>query len=434
MAYFSSLRRLIYLMMTLTIISAFFIPLLAASYFIRPNGNNENKGLDTICPFKTIQKAARIAKPGDTIFIMNGLYKNFKTYWIVDSICSGTEKAWIVIMAYPGHKPQLYCNGSGGFYISSASYIEINGLEMIGNKDTITLDYANSHSAAPECRGIGIFLSGGNSQTAHPHHIRIINNSISNFCQAGISVVQCDYVTISNNIVCSNAWYGKWAGSGITVYQNWQFDTITEYKMLITKNICYDNRSLVKWVSTGKLSDGNGIIVDDSKNTQHKSPLGKYAGRTLVANNVCYNNGGSGIHSYSSEHVDIVNNTVFKNSQVVNFASCFAYSSNDVRIFNNIIFADTGKNVNDNKGDTNVIYDYNIYFGGLAPAIRGEHDTIIDPKLTNPSIDPEKADFRPMKGSYAIGHGKPFPIIKVDILGNLYLPANGYDIGAYKFQ
>jgi hypothetical protein len=100
----------------------------------------------------------------------------------------------------------------------------------------------------------------------------------------------------------------------------------------------------------------------------------------------------------------------------------------------NIVYAAPGTKANESYGDTKVIYNYNIYFGGLAPATMGKNDTIIDPLFKNPSKDPLVANFIPFKGSYAIDHGIPFAAVTGDFLGTLRPKGAGYDIGAYEYN
>jgi hypothetical protein len=408
----------------------------AKNYYISGSGSDSYNGLSptrgsgTVGPFASIQKAADTTNPGDTVFIMNGTYTNVYSY-VLEIKRSGAANNWIVYMAYPGHSPRLSHNGWCGIKSANASYIEINGLEIVGNRDNITLTYANANPGTAATSGGGIEFDGRGQQN-HPHHILIVNNTISRCCGGGISMIQCDYVTIDNNRVWGNAWYSQWANSGISIYQNWRFDAATGYKMLITRNVCYDNRSLVKWVATNALSDGNGIIIDDSKNTQNSSTLGAYTGRTLVTNNVCFNNGGSGIHSYSSEHVDIINNTTYFNGQIVNYPNCFANSSADVKLLNNISYAAPGKPVNDNYQNSNVTYDYNIYYGGLIPVVKGPHDTVADPQFVKADTNASLADFRLNPASPGIDRGTTTGAPGQDIAGTTRPQGAGIDIGAYE--
>ncbi len=68
--------------------------------------------------------------------------------------------------------------------------------------------------------------------------------------------------------------------------------TAKNYKIFVTRNKVYNNRMLIPWINTGKIQDGNGIIIDRGTNKQKGSKLGPYRGRTLIANNISYKNGG----------------------------------------------------------------------------------------------------------------------------------------------
>ncbi len=383
-------------------------------------------------PYATLQKAADVTQPGDTVYVMNGTYSNGGTDNVVLLSHSGTASQWIVFIAYLNHKPRLSFTGWGGFRSQSAAYIEINGFEIVGNRDNLTLDFAKSHGGTAETGGSGIEFDGRGQQN-HPHHIRILNNSIFKCPGAGISMIQSDYITVDNNKIWGNAWYSQWAHSGCTIYQSWGIDTNTTTKIFVTRNLVYDNRSLVNWVVTSALSDGNGIIFDDSKHTQNGSTHGVYAGRTLIANNISFNNGGAGIHSFSSAHVDIVNNTGYYNGQVVNYANIYAVDSKDVRVLNNVMVSAPGKPLTWNSGDTNVTYDYNVYYGDQQPIVMGPHDIKENPLFVNASIDPLVANFHISQGSPAIDKGTSALTLVSDYEGRPR-PQNGLmDIGAYEY-
>ena len=69
-----------------------------------------------------------------------------------------------------------------------------------------------------------------------------------------------------------------------------------------------------------------------------------YTGKCLVANNLVYENGGSGIHTFRSDNVDIINNTVFNNGSTpeLGWSELFANDSENVNIFNNLVYSRTG--------------------------------------------------------------------------------------------
>lgn len=355
------------------------------TYYVSGVGNDKNTGLSSSSAFRTIQKAANLTKPGDTVLIMNGVYKNARPAGQLVSITrSGTANAWIKFKAYPGHFPKLQHNGWNGILIhNGASYIEVNGLEVMGNNANITLDYAMSEKTNklnPLTNGNCITVDG--QKNGHIHHIRIVNNKVHGCGGQGIGAGEADYVTIDRNVVFDNAWYSVYANSGISMGSNWNSDSYQGYKMFVTNNKVFNNRQYIDWLRTGTITDGNGIIIDSSKN-QDNSKLGVYKGRTLVKNNLTFNNGGSGIHAYLSERVDIVNNTAFLNNQTpeITGGQIFANTSSDVKILNNILYAFPGKNVNSKWKNTKVIYDYNIYLNSSKISVKGPNDIVADPEF-----------------------------------------------------
>jgi parallel beta-helix repeat protein len=353
------------------------------TYYVSGNGNDANKGLSTSSAFRTIQKAADLTNPGDTVLIMNGVYKNIAKAATVLSIKrSGTANAWIRYKAYPGHFPKIQHNTWNGILIShGASYIEINGLEVIGNNANVSLDYARrekNNKLNPLTNGNCISVDG--RKNGHTHHIRIINNKVHKCGGAGIATIESDYVTIDNNVVFDNAWYSVYGCSGISMLSNWNFDNKRGYKMFVTNNKSYNNRMYIPWIAVGKITDGNGIIIDTTKNNRNNSKLGAYKGRTLVQNNLTFNNGGSGIHAFLSDHVDIVNNTAILNNQSpeIKDGQIFANNSSDVRILRNILYAFPSKNINSNYKLENVVYDYNLYINASKVSVKGPRDIIAD--------------------------------------------------------
>jgi parallel beta-helix repeat protein len=372
----------------------------AAEWYVSGTGVDTNAGTSSGAAFRTLAKAAGKVAAGDTVWLMDGIYAN------VTLTISGTPAAWITWKAVPGHAPELRYNGWQGVNIK-ASYQVIDGLTVTGAIDQATLAEAEADAlnASPNglYNGTGINVDG-RLVTAKYHHVTIRNCTVRKNSGGGISAIQSDYITIENCLIRDNCWYGRYAQSGISLWQCWNSDTVAGYHNVLRRNTLCNNKTLVKWVAINALSDGNGIIFDDSKNTQNGSTLGAYTGRTLISDNLSVANGGSGIHSYMSEHVDIVNNTAYQNGQVVGYPEIFANSSNDVRILNNIMVARNGAAVNGNSSNTNVTYDYNLYFNGTV-AVSGAHDVVGNPLFVAPGLDVATADFRLLSGSPAIDSG-----------------------------
>jgi len=137
----------------------------------------------------------------------------------------------------------------------------------------------------------------------------------------GIGTTFADYVTISGNTVYGNAFYSAFGNSGISLFANFDSnpaDTATKYKMVVEGNTVYANEELVPVFGSKPLAitDGEGIIIDSNKNSAYVGAgltNSAYAGRTLVANNVVFNNGSDAIEVFQSAHVDVVNNSTYAN-------------------------------------------------------------------------------------------------------------------------
>ncbi|WP_254445287.1 MULTISPECIES: choice-of-anchor Q domain-containing protein [unclassified Anabaena] len=406
------------------------------TYYVSATGSDSNTGLSTTSAFNTIQKAANLTNPGDTVLIMNGIYKNTPSQGQVVKITrSGTASAWITYKAFPGHFPKIQHNAWHGILIQDgASYIEINGLEVIGNNANITLNYALSqktNTSNPLTSGNCISIDG--RKNGHPHHIRILNNKVHDCGGGGISAIRTDYVTIEGNEVFNNSWYSPYGNSAISLWQNWRFDSNTGYKMFVRKNKIYNNRQYIPWFATGKITDGHAIIIDDSKNTQNNSTLGAYTGRTLIENNLTYKNGGAGITTYLSEHIDIVHNTNYLNNQspeIIKGGQITANSTSDVKILSNILYAFPNKNVNFSWNNTNLTVNYNLYANSTLISVKGTNDIVADPKFVNPSVN----DFKLQSTSPAINKGLVRTGLTSDFSGSIRPSGTGYDIGAYEYK
>lgn len=392
------------------------------------NGNDSNNGTSVKAAFSSINAAANITNPGDTVYVMDGTYKSdCKNCDVVDINRSGTNDKWIVYKNYPDQKPLIFFTGWNGInFGSDVSYIEINGFTIQGNSKSILLNDALNQPGGckdpsgiitAEYNGEGICINGRGTQN-HPHHIKILNNTIFECPSAGIACDQTDYITVENNTVYNNCWYTLWGTSGIDFYQNWNYDKLAGYHNIIVGNKLFGNRLYVPWNTPCKITDGNGIIIDDSKNTQNGSQIGAYTGRTLIAYNIVVNNGGGGIVVYSSEHVDIVNNTAYLNDQSseINYGEVSAESANDIKIYNNILYSILNKKVITNLKSSNIDCNSNLYYGGNGADITGNSTITANPLFVNPTIDPKTADFSLKATSPAIGKGiqvtTAFPLYK----------------------
>ncbi|SOD82590.1 right-handed parallel beta-helix repeat-containing protein [Spirosoma fluviale] len=409
-------------------------------------GSDANTGLSASSPLKTITAGQNAALPGDTVFIMNGLYVPATTIQLKKS---GTADKYITYKAYPGHTPKFFFSGSLWNAVSiNASYIVVDGIEFQGNNQNLTYADAYASFADKQAGGTkndlyatynmnGISIGGPATESKFPHHVVIQNCKIHDFPGGGLSAIQTDYITFDRNVVYNNAWYMMYGGSGISILTPFDSDANTGYKNIVRNNICSNNRTTIPWIgiTPARLSDGNGIIIDVNVRPYSSTATDKpYKGRTLVENNVSFNNGGSGIHAFDAAHVDIINNTTYNNAQImVDYAELFANTCNDVKIMNNVIYAKPGGRCNSNNKNTNVTYDYNIYFNG-ATTVKGANDKVADPQFINLTTDRVTANFSLKSGSPAIDAGTKNIYSATDINRVSRPKGASVDCGAYEVQ
>jgi hypothetical protein len=214
--------------------------------------------------------------------------------------------------------------------------------------------------------------------------------------------------------------------------------------MIVRRNVVYGNQNKIPFFASNPdpakrvITDGNGIIIDDSRNTQNNSKLGVYKGRTLVENNIVFENGARGLHVFESDHVDIVNNTSYHNSFQIETpeGEISAIFASDVRVFNNILVprSDRVSITRYSKVPAEratQIFERNLVFGGTGfDADKTKNLIGIDPKFVDLSIK----DFRLQTDSPAIDAGSSSLAAKDDIEGKVRPLGAGVDLGAYEVR
>lgn len=436
----------------------------AQVWYVTGVGSDTNDGKTEKTAFRTLQKAATLVQPGDVVRIGNGIYtdkddSNGSSVLLIKK--SGRPDAWITWQAIPGHTPEIHPVGWGGITVE-ASYHILEGLTVIGKNDSIALIHALADAQKPTPSAVfntnGIFVNGrNNSSNDKPHHVIIRNCTVAKCGGGGITAIEADYVTIEDCKVFDNAWFMRYAGSGITFLNNWAFDDAPGYHVIIQRNLVWNNKCFVPWGRTGKLSDGNGILLDvtdqngqgatnpnadavveqtSQSGTQQtvsdkKTSRPIWKNRSLIANNVSAYNGGSGIHTFRTSHVDIINNTTYWNGTSVDYQELFPNRSHDIVILNNIIVPRPGGKVTSNNKNTDIRWDYNIYPVDQN-VFKGEHDIVADPRFVNPHINLSIGDFKLKKGSPALHSGTDDVAQPTDHQGKKRPKGAGRDRGAFE--
>ena len=321
---------------------------------------------------------------------------------------SGTAAAYISFQGDPGGaRPVIQETTSDWQGINVvASYISINYFEVIGDAASVTLSRGAGASRldAPATNDAGIVVGNYGGGVVY-HHVIVSNNLVHDVDEDGIEDGQADYVTITGNVVYDNSKWSGYAGSGISVSPQ-DLDSSTGYKTYVTSNVVHDNEELVDNIGNtplcGCISDGEGIIIDSAAAFD-------YGGRTLIANNVAYHNGSSGLMVFDSDHVDIVNNTTYDNGINLAREEINASEASDVNVYDDIAYAGAGEAAS----GAFTAEDYND-FDVVALKSPGAHDLNVDPQF----VDPANANFELQGGSPCIGSGTTNLAPSVDIADN----------------
>jgi parallel beta-helix repeat protein len=285
-------------------------------------------------------------------------------------------------MPYQNEVVIIEFDGIYGFLIQNASYIKIQGFIFDGIADNITQQqaedawglYKDAHGnihdleaemginiTDPSIIGTSIDQPNSSDNTIEKpieyngralvanksHHIELIGNTIRNVPSAAIRAQQCDYITITNNTVYNNTFWTTQGVGAITVSESTvrpDGDTFTGTKISISQNKVYQNENrLISWNPSKtfvhfEIDEGTGIFLTRNKETYTQ-------GEMLIANNLSYKNGASGIVCHQTNDVIIAHNTVFDNGTTNHGipGGIGVNASDNVNISSNISYSKSNK-------------------------------------------------------------------------------------------
>ena len=394
-------------------------PLDANPFFVSPTiGNDDNDGTTIEAPWASLQVALNRLEPGQTLYLMDGNYsetvsENF--HYIAKN--GGTEDAWVRLKPAPGHNPVLLATVGTALEVQ-ANYFEVSGLTVRGEGFNEDLSF-----------GVGLSVR-------RSHHVTFDKNTISGMPLAGISAIESSNLEIIDNTVFENAFWSTAQGSGISIWHSLDWEqppSADGYHDRVIGNAVYRNENRVKsrWKNFSTITDGNGIIIDQNRDFN-------YSGRTLVANNLVFDNGGRGILVFESNRVDVLFNTSYHNGWTEGLegggVELAAGKANDVRFLNNLAWAQSGIPAIRATDSNDVETAGNVLVTDAPSGTAGDRDLVlaVDPGLVNPSIDETVADFRPEPTSVLVGRALALkPLLPYDIVGATRLPESA-DVGAYE--
>ena len=419
------MKRHLFLTVTLIMFFSLVVNAFAATYYVKPNGNDNLDGRSDATAWKTIGKVNRysFATGDDVYFKCGGVWTNASLYidW------SGNANNRVVVGAYyssgtigvSGNKPIFDGTYSfpgdknqGLIEINRRDYVTIENLRLINSKGhLLTAAY-----------GSNINASNLELDKAYNAGIRYydIDSGLVNGCivtdtgrkriespgtdwPASIAlVVGTNNVTISENIVYDNQ------GEGIGMYK-------VVDNCIIEKNVLYENVRVAIYIcqAAGNVirnnlvyGQGDGIGINDEKQFSYA-----YSKNNKIYNNLvvgCFR----GIYLNTGHPDSILKNTEVYNNTIVDCQLNFDTQDNAQNSFvkNNISWCISGDcrhaYVANTKGG--ITWDRNLWSSAPDVDARGVHDpAYADPKLR------KTAGWRSVKGGeltaadFALQSGSP---------------------------
>lgn len=400
------------------------------TYYVSVNGNDNSPGTSEDRAFRTISKALYnpALASGDTILIMDGVYD--KSGMLFNK--NGSPDKWTTIKNYPGHNPVIKKKSGSGLLIFSCSYVRVEGLTLEGNRKDVSLEYAQSQKDNPQnilTTGNGIEVKPWKNSSGlggtNPHHVVISGNTVRDFPGGGIAFSNCDYIVAEDNTVSGNAWYSPWGCQGITALRGFNFDNnVEDYRIIFKGNTVFSNQSLVPWKDakpSPKVTEGHGIMLDTTNTTVDG---GAYTGKALIANNLCYDQGGAGIQIFKAANALVANNTCFQNANYLqDSGEILIHYSKIVSAVNNIAYPQKGQKclvVKYSKqvgGYNNLVFNSELYLTESNSESVWFQDRIIsDPMF----VDIDAKDFRLKEGSPAVRKKLVIVEVPIGFTGEIY--------------
>jgi hypothetical protein len=366
-----------------------------STYYVSTNGSDTNSGSYT-APWLTIQHAANTVTAGATVYVESGVYNESVSF-----PSSGTASEPITFASYAGETATI--DGTGLTCCTSnppSSGNETEGLINIVNQSYITVNgfeirNFTTSSATPTPAGIWITGSGSGVQLLNNQVHNITTTSEKNGNAFGIAVYGTSSSPITNLTISGNQVYDLKTGESESVNVD---GNVTYFS--ITNNIVHDNDNIgidaigfegvgptgydqakygeisgntvynisgIKNPGEGDSYDADGLYCDGceyvvfERNTIYACDLnmeaasehkGHDSSYVTIRNNVFYdaNTVGVSIGGYAntvggSDHVVVVNNTLYNNNTKNQGAEFqIQYHSGDAsgNIFeNNIVYAGT---------------------------------------------------------------------------------------------
>jgi hypothetical protein len=394
----------------------------AADYVVSTTGDDTAAGAAG-SPWRTLQRAWRTVKAGDTVTAEDGTYAGFGC-----DGTSGTAAARIVFRARNRRGAKINAPGAGLSSDASQDYIQLNSCSFV------TVD--------------GFEVSG-----APRSGIAILGNTNDGSDARGVIIQNC-YSHNNGGTQVAGRHDGVFSGFALdlTIQDN-LIDTTGEHGIYVSN--AADNPAILRndvrntganciQINADLSTGGDGLIsnwrIEDNTVRDCKGAAGfnlDGAIHGVARNNVIYNAAKGGITLFQGDGAEashdnlIVNNTVY-NPVGSRSAIQVADGANNNVIFNNVFYAQAaGLEI---QTVTGLVHDYNLissYTGGTASA----HES--NPAAATLFVDAAGGDLRPLAAAPEVDTGiaslSGMAAPATDVLGAARPAGAGFDIGAYEY-
>lgn len=315
-------------------------------------------------PYATLDYAAKQAAPGDELIAMDGTYlnegygdgdiwKKGQTVWMKD--LRGEAGNPIVVRGESPERNAVFKGDAANiFQCRSCAWVIIKDIKVEGEVLNIDLQEATDNrfmyrlkdddsgevfqrldpSWTPE--EIDAWFEAGNKlekvKTERPPyyntvgllihsswHVSVENCEVAYVPGTGLRAQSCDYITFKNNIVHDCSRRASTGTNGIVCNKglnsiSGEYVEDSGYRFVMWGNTIYNNYNEVySWVDTKDyvhpyIDEGKGMSMEQINNDDWVT------GKILMANNVAYNNGLSGINSNNSDRIHMFHNTAYQNT------------------------------------------------------------------------------------------------------------------------
>ena len=354
-------------------------------YYVATNGSDANPGT-AAAPFRTLQKAANVVGPGDTVIVRDGVYTGGSSGGDLVSLSrSGSSSAWIVFRAE--RKWGAVLDGRNnynqtGIDFGSVSYVRIEGFELRG------------------FQGYGFVLYGGG------HDLAVVGNHVHTIGR---------YCTDTNN--------GR---TGVSIGEG-------------TSRVLFEGNV---WHDIGRFADGeSGCNTGNTYYMNHDHGIYVAEGDEItIRNNVFYNfKRGWAIQRYATSGyrvagLKILNNTFVGANPYREGHIILATATSGLQIENNIFYNPQGGGVLVDDGSLSGTVRANVTYGGSA-TVGGTGGLTVSGNWNN--TDPRfisSSNFRLQSGSPAVDVGLRLSEVARDADGVARPQGGGHDVGAYERQ